>query len=82
MPPAGSEEAKLIYTSLFLAADMDSSGFVDKEEFKELLRSLFKGIQLQLEERPIMVDASCLNRVRRAGRLLFVALVISPHTCP
>ena len=65
MPPADTEEGKQIYTTLFLAADVDSSGFVDKQEFKELLRSLFTGIQLQLEEKPVMVDASCLDRVRK-----------------
>ncbi|CAI5977155.1 unnamed protein product [Closterium sp. NIES-64] len=44
-----SEEADSIYLSLFLTADCDTSGFVDREEFQSLMHSIFLGAALQLQ---------------------------------
>ncbi|CAI7764984.1 unnamed protein product [Closterium sp. NIES-54] len=43
------EEADSIYLSLFLTADCDTSGFVDREEFQSLMHSIFLGAALQLQ---------------------------------
>ncbi|CAI6009418.1 unnamed protein product [Closterium sp. NIES-65] len=58
LPPPDAAEADKVYTSLFLSADVNLDGFVDKGEFRTLLRSLFIGMQLQLEETPLVLESS------------------------
>ncbi|GJP86294.1 hypothetical protein CLOP_g16337 [Closterium sp. NIES-67] len=63
LPPADAPEADKVYTSLFLSADVNMDGSVDKEEFRAVLRSLFVGMQLQLEEKPVVVESAVLSKL-------------------
>ena len=60
LPPPAAKDADKFYKEIFVSADMDDSGYVDKQELGELLRSIFKQLVDQLERNPVVVESTLL----------------------
>ena len=60
LPPPAARDADKFYRELFVSADMDDSGFVDKRELGDLLRGIFKQLVDQLEKSPVVVESTLL----------------------
>lgn len=58
LPPPKARDADRVYSHLFVSADMDDSGFVDRKEFLDFMRLFFDQIASQLEKNPVVVETT------------------------
>ena len=61
LPPYRARDARPVYLSLFEAADVDNSGYIDRDEFDSFLFSYFQRVAKTLEENPVVVEASTVT---------------------
>ncbi|GJP30394.1 hypothetical protein CLOM_g1032 [Closterium sp. NIES-68] len=61
LPPPAARDAEGFYRELFVAADMDESGFVDRAELRDMLTALFQKLALELEQKPVLLECTLVH---------------------
>ncbi|CAI5536949.1 unnamed protein product, partial [Closterium sp. Naga37s-1] len=61
LPPPVAKDAEGFYRELFVAADMDDSGFLDHAELRGMLQSLFEKLASELEAKPLVLECTVIS---------------------
>eukprot|EP00475_Leptophrys_vorax_P021709 TRINITY_DN29480_c0_g2_i1.p2 TRINITY_DN29480_c0_g2~~TRINITY_DN29480_c0_g2_i1.p2 ORF type:complete len:209 (+),score=20.47 TRINITY_DN29480_c0_g2_i1:96-629(+) len=60
LPPPMARDSDAFFKQLFVSADMDESGFVDRKEMGGMLRGLFEQLAKELKEKPVILECNVI----------------------